>query len=184
LRPSGGIVTQFEDTKAVKTTMKKLLSGLLAFTVLASFSGCALANREPEQTTTAETTTSAPATFPSTQPPTETTTAVETTAPESTGPAASTDTLPPLSTLVPLPDFGIRITFSETGNEWTGNYTGVRFADYGDYISRLKKAGFDRNISSAKALNAYTFSADNGEGIEVSIAYARLLGTMTVTAER
>lgn len=165
--------------------MKKLLIILLVLCVPVSFAGCAGFGRDTTTTTAAETTTAAPGTFPVTQTEPETTTAAETTAPELTSASEEpTGAQDMLSTLVPMPDFGIRITFSETENEWTGNYTGVRFVHYGDYISLLKKAGFNHNISSAKALNAYTFSADNGEGIEVTVAYARLVGTMTVTAER
>ena len=158
--------------------------------MFASLYGCAGLGGEQTQTTTAaETTTAAPGTFPTTQAETETTTASETSAPESTVPESTdenpwTDSQPMLSAVVPMPDFGIRMTFSETDNEWTGNYTAVRFSNYSDHIARLKKAGFKHNISSSKALNTYTFSADNGEGIEVSITYARLLGTMTVTAQR
>lgn len=183
--PFGSVALQRKDSKAVKTAMKKMLAGLLALALLASFTGCAWFGADETETTTAgETTTAAPGTFPTTQAETETTTAEETTAPVTLPAEETTISQVMLSVLVPMPDFGIRMTFSETENEWTGSYTGVRFVNYGDYISRLKKAGFNRNISSVKALNSYTFSADNGEGIEISIAYARLLGTMTVTAER
>lgn len=166
--------------------MKKLFAGLLALSLLVFFTGCEGFGTDQTETTAAgATTTAAPGTFPTTQAETETTTVAETSAPEMTSaPEESTAAQEMLSALVPMPDFGIRLTFSESDYEWTGNYTAVRFSNYGDYVSRLKKAGFNRNISSAKAFNTYTFSADNGAGIEVSIAYARLMGTMTVTAER
>lgn len=91
----------------------------------------------------------------------------------------------PLLADVPKPDFGSIATTSSDNDTVTVSIGNVTADNYNAYIEKIKNAGFDKDVSTANILGSQTYSANNGNGLEITVVNSIVLtGWIVITVDR
>ncbi|MBQ1848337.1 MAG: hypothetical protein II135_10045 [Clostridia bacterium] len=89
-----------------------------------------------------------------------------------------------LSRQVPKPPFSDPLITSDT-DSITVLKNGGDLNEVKSYIDQLKKAGFDKDVyekdNSVAGVSIYTFNANNGKGVTVSVTFAAGTATVNIT---
>jgi hypothetical protein len=91
----------------------------------------------------------------------------------------------PLLSDVPKANFGMIYTSSVEAETVTIVLSGASPANFSDYVTQVKSAGFNNGISEVNVMGAATFNANNGKGVEISIVnYIAMTGLLAITVEK
>jgi hypothetical protein len=86
---------------------------------------------------------------------------------------------------VPKANFGSIFSSSVEADTVAIVISGATVANFTEYVSKVKSAGFNNDISEVNVMGAATYTASNGKGVEITVVnYIAMTGLLAITVEK